>query len=630
MNFFINRRSISKSVISSAPEALDTLASSATRSSPHCFPSGQPYDAIATLHAYPRKIFRGRCIFHVRTTMKKIKKNIDIAIGDEKKRSQDSGPLPSPETSENGAATHDKNAEINAGDNRSSRDESADDWEKDIQLREDAVMLREMGISSREKIILDAKTTETMRDGYLEHLRQANERLVIATLQAQAITEELEKARDQMGHMARHDVLTSLPNRVLLMERLQQAISLAKRHRTKLAVLFIDLDRFKAVNDSLGHAVGDQLIQAVSTRLLESVRSTDTVSRQGGDEFVTLLTEVVDEKAVADLAGRMCKSITAPYTLAAQELHIGVTIGISLYPDDGEDAEMLLRNADVAMYDAKNAGGNKYHFFKPEMNRRAVERQRIESDLHRALAHQEFELFYQPQVDLKIGNIVGAEALIRWRHPVHGLLSPGMFMPIAQACGAIVPIGRWVLREACRQMQAWSNAGLCLQVVSVNVSAVEFSEEMFLDHLLLILQDTDLPPARLQLELTEAVLMKNVDATMAILQKLRSMGVKIAIDDFGTGYSSLSYLNQFQIDTLKIDQSFVTGISSNAGNDILVNSIIGLGKNLSCRVIAEGIETDEQLQFLKSHRCPEGQGFYLGVPMNAKDLSIMLENENQS
>jgi diguanylate cyclase (GGDEF)-like protein len=558
--------------------------------------------------------------------MKKLKKNLDIAIGDEKKELQDIVPVPSPDAYPNGAATQGENAETDAGDYCSSRNESADDWEKGLQLREDAVILREIGISSREKMILDTKTAKTKLNDYLEHLRQANERLVIATLQALATTEELEKARDQMNHMARHDVLTNLPNRVLLMERLQQAISLAKRHSRKLAVLFIDLDRFKAINDSLGHAVGDQLIQAVSNRLLESVRSTDTVSRQGGDEFVTLLTEIIDEKAVADLAERMCKSTTAPYILAAQELHIGMTIGISLYPDDGEDAEMLLQNADVAMYDAKNTGGNKYHFFKPEMNMRAAERQKIESDLQHALAHQEFELFYQPQVELKTGNIVGAEALIRWHHPVRGLLPPSVFMPAAEACGAIVPIGRWVLGKACRQMQAWSNAGLCLRVVSVNVSAVEFSEGM----ILMILQDTDLPPACLALELTEAVLMKNVDATMAILQKLRSVGVKIAINDFGTGYSSLSHLYQFHIDTLKIDQSFVTHISSNGGNDVLLNSIIGLGKNLSCRVIAEGIETDQQLQFLKSHRCPEGQGFYLGAPMNAKDFSVMLENGIQT
>ena len=476
--------------------------------------------------------------------------------------------------------------------------------------------------------ILD--TTQTILDGYLAHLRQANEHLATTTVQAQATTEEFEKIKDRMTHMAHHDALTNLPNRTLLMERVQQAISLAKRHCTKLAILFIDLDRFKAINDSFGHAAGDQLIQAVSNRLLQSVRNTDTVSRQGGDEFVILLTEIIDEKAVADLAGRMCKSIAAPYTLATQELRIGVTIGICLYPDDGEDAEMLLQNADVAMYDAKNSGGNKYHFFKPEMNMRALERQKIESDLQRALAHQEFELFYQPQVELETGNIVGAEALIRWHHPVRGLLLPGVFMPAAQACGAIIPIGRWVLREACRQMQAWSNAGLFLRVVSVNVSALEFSDGMFLEHILMILQDTALPPACLELEFTETVLMKNVDATMTILQKLRSMGVKIAIDDFGTGYSSLSYLNQFPIDTLKIDQSFVTRISSNGCNDVLLNSIIGLGKNLGCRVIAEGIETDQQLQFLRSRHCPEGQGFDLAAPMNANDFSIMLENGFQA
>jgi diguanylate cyclase (GGDEF)-like protein len=507
----------------------------------------------------------------------------------------------------------------------SSREDTADHRDEVAQVREQAVQVREKVASSREEIIQEAVVLKAALENHVDKLRQANEHLVITTVHAQTMNEEIRKAKDQMGHMAHHDFLTDLPNRILLGEKLVQAIALAKRHGTKLAVLFIDLDRFKTINDSLGHAIGDTLLQSVAQRLKASVRSTDTVSRQGGDEFVVLLSEVTDEKAAAAFADKICKAVTAPYAIAEQDLRIGVTIGISMYPDDGDDAETLILNADIAMYHAKNSGRGSYHFFKSAMNARAVERQQTEGDLHRALEQQEFELYFQAQVALQTGSIIGAEALIRWRHPVRGMLLPAAFVPIAEECGAIVPIGRWVLREACRQTQAWLDAGLALEAVAVNISALEFEKRDFFDNLCAVLRDTRLAPQHLELELTETVLMENAESTMAMLQALKSLGVKIAVDDFGTGYSSLSYLKQFPVDALKIDQSFVAGIASHGGDDILVDSVISLGKSLGHRVIAEGIETREQLAFLRSHQCTEGQGYYLGLPMAAGEFSAVLK-----
>jgi diguanylate cyclase (GGDEF)-like protein len=520
------------------------------------------------------------------------------------------------------------------------REETADQRDSAAQAREEALHLRETVASSRETVALSRETIALSREKTIEEadaleaalvhhitrLREANEHLVITTVQAHAMAEEIQKAKDKMGYMAHHDFLTDLPNRLLLRERLVQAIAWSKRHGTKLAVLFMDLDRFKTINDSLGHAVGDMMLQSVAQRLKSAVRSTDTVSRQGGDEFVVLLPEVEGEKSVAAVAGKICKAVSAPYALAGQDLHIGATIGISIYPEDGEDAETLIMNADVAMYHAKDRGRGRYHFYRQEMNARAVERQRTEGDLHRALEQQEFQLYYQAQIDLRTHNIIGVEALIRWRHPIRGLLLPGMFVPIAEECGAIVPIGRWVLHEACRQTQAWLNEGLMLDMVAVNISAIEFEKEGFFENVRTVLRDTGLAPHHLELELTESVLMENAQSSMTMLQELKTMGVKIAVDDFGTGYSSLSYLKQFPVDTLKIDRSFVADIVADSDDDILVESVISLGKSLRHRVIAEGIETPEQLAFLSDHHCAEGQGFYLSRPMIAEDFSALLKS----
>lgn len=481
----------------------------------------------------------------------------------------------------------------------------------------------------REALLVDSASPIDIRlvlEAHMSKLQQANEHLVISALQAQMMTKEIQKAKDRMGHMAHHDSLTNLPNRILLKERTVQALSLAKRHHSKLAVLFIDLDRFKTINDSLGHAAGDKLLQEVAQRLLDAIRSTDTVSRQGGDEFVLLLSEVVDEHAVSTFVDKMCRMLNTPYVINDQELHVGCSIGISMFPEDGDDAETLIGNADLAMYHAKKSGRDRYHFFKPEMNARAVERQTLEGDLHRAIKNSEFELYYQAQSGLASGYINSAEALIRWHHPARGLLMPGMFVPIAEESGAIVRIGRWVLHEACRQMQVWLADGLLLDVVAVNISALEFGRDDFLQHVRDVLRHTGLPPHHLELELTETVLMKDASETMRTLSELHAMGVRIAIDDFGTGYSSLSYLKQFPVDTLKIDKSFVAGITDNDGDKILVDAVICLGKNLGHRVVAEGIENLAQLEFLRSHACLEGQGYFLGLPMVAEQFSRTLNS----
>jgi len=491
--------------------------------------------------------------------------------------------------------------------------------------RERSLATRENISSLREQAVLEAETIKAELEDYILKLRQANEHLVIASVQSQILAEEIQSAKVQMAHLAYHDFLTGLPNRIQLNERLALEIALAKRHTTKFAVLFIDLDRFKNINDSLGHTIGDQLLQLVAQRLKTTVRSTDTLSRQGGDEFVVLLSAVTHVQTVANNAEKILQTLTAPFNCAGYHLHIGASIGISIYPDDGENAELLLQCADTAMYYGKQRGRNQYQFFRQEMNDRAVEQQSLEASLHVALENQEFELYYQAQIELQTGNIFGAEALIRWHHPMMGLLSPKLFVPLAEECGAILPIGRWVLHEACRQTQCWLDAGLGLETISVNISTLEFERDSFLEEVRAVLQNTRLAPHHLELEMTETVLMKDFDSTVKKLQALRSMGVKISIDDFGTGYSSLCYLKQFPIDTLKIDQSFVRDITLNERDDILVDTIIGMGKNLHYHIIAEGIETREQLAFLRNHQCAGGQGYYLSTPMTAAKFAAQLK-----
>ncbi|HEY6559927.1 MAG TPA: EAL domain-containing protein [Polyangiaceae bacterium] len=428
---------------------------------------------------------------------------------------------------------------------------------------------------------------------------------------------------EQLAHSAQHDFLTGLPNRMLLNDRVNQAIALASRHGKKVAILFLDLDGFKHINDSLGHAIGDEVLQSVAGRLLNCVRVSDTVSRQGGDEFVVLLAEMERAEDATVTAHRMLQVVAEAHCIEQHDLHVTTSIGVSVYPDDGLDAETLIKNADTAMYQAKENGRQRYQFFMPAMNVRAVERQSLEEGLRRALERHEFELHYQPKVNLKNGQITGAEALIRWRHPRRGSVPPAAFIPVAEDCGLIVPIGNWVLREACKQAQAWVEDGLTLATIAVNISAVEFRNQNFLEGVFAILEETGLDPGRLELELTESVLMKHAAATEAILVALRARGIRLAVDDFGTGYSSLSYLRRFPIGALKIDQSFVRQITT-AHEEPIVNAVISMGRSLNLGVVAEGVETQEELSFLQAHDCDEAQGFYFSRPLRASEFGELL------
>ena len=427
-----------------------------------------------------------------------------------------------------------------------------------------------------------------------------------------------------IAHTAEHDFLTGLPNRMLLNDRIGQAIAVAQRHRNKVAVMFMDLDNFKHINDSLGHQAGDQLLQSVARRLVACVRGEDTVSRQGGDEFVALLSEVHQPEDAAVIARKMLQTVARTHAIDQHELRVTASIGVSIYPDDGADAETIVKNADIAMYQAKENGRHCYRFFEPAMNVRAVERQSIEEDLRLALERREFVVHYQPKIDLKTGAIAGAEALLGWMHPTRGLLSRAEFIHVAEDCGLIVPIGAWVLRKACGQARIWADAGLPATMMAVKISAVEFRDESFLEGVFAILGETGLDPRFLELEMTESVLMARAESTASILQSLRVRGVRVTIDDFGTGYSSLSYLRKFAVDALKIDPSLVRQIGSTDGATPIVTAVISMARSLKLRVVAEGVETPEELAFLRAHECDEAQGCYFSPPLLPERFARLL------
>jgi diguanylate cyclase (GGDEF)-like protein/PAS domain S-box-containing protein len=456
-------------------------------------------------------------------------------------------------------------------------------------------------------------------------IRDGIGQVVGASLVGRDITAR-KQAEQRLQQAAQYDLLTGLPNRMLLAQRMRQAIALAERHRRRLAVLFLDLDRFKHINDSLGHAVGDSLLQSVTTRCLQTcVRTADTLSRLGGDEFVVLLSEIEQPADAATIARRMLRAVAESHSVTGHDVHVTASIGISIYPADGRDADTLIKNADTAMYQAKENGRQRYRFFEPTMNARALERRFVEEGLRDALKREELTLHYQPKIDLKSRRVAGAEALIRWMHPTRGLTLPADFIPVAEDSGLIVAIGNWVLREACRQARAWSDAGLTPGNIGVNVSAVEFTDEQFLPNLVAVLDHTGLDPALLELELTESALMKRGPATDSVLETLRTMGVKLAIDDFGTGYSSLSYLQRFPISALKIDQSFIRSHSERSS--VMTPALIELGHRLRMRVVAEGVETDEDVTFLASHHCDEAQGHYFSPPLASAQFESLLQGQ---
>jgi diguanylate cyclase (GGDEF)-like protein len=414
----------------------------------------------------------------------------------------------------------------------------------------------------------------------------------------------------KVSHLLQYDVLTELPNSTLLGDRLNQSLALSRRHDKQLAVMFLGLDRFKRINNALGHPAGDEMLKQVGRNLVATVRESDSVFRYGSDEFVVILADVHHPQQTKGIAEKLLNAIRVPQHIAGHDLSVTASLGISIYPDDGFDAIALIKKAETAMRNVKESGPNEFRFFIDEMNQRARDQQSIESGIRLALERNEFVLHYQPKLDLGSGQVVGAEALIRWQKPGHGLVYPSDFISVAEDSGLIVPLSKWVLAEACRQACAWQAAGLPKICMSVNMSAIDFRQQDFVDGIERILKETGLEPALLELEITEGVLMQNIDTTVNALTRLKVMGVRLAIDDFGTGYSSLSYLRRFPVDVLKIDQSFIRGLSSDSNDAALVSAIISLGRSLKLTIIAEGVETLEQLDFLKAHQCEEGQGYY--------------------
>ena len=460
------------------------------------------------------------------------------------------------------------------------------------------------------------RTLERRVEERTAQLGQANEEL-------HGEIAERQLADQRVVHMAHHDALTGLANRTLLTDRVEQAIARAARSGGKVALLFLDLDRFKNVNDSLGHGVGDQLLQAVAARLSACLRAEDTAARLGGDEFIVSLPNVADGAEAAQVAARILAELARPFSVAGHPLPAEVSVGIALFPDDGDSAQTLMRNADTAMYHAKESGRGNYQFFSAQMNERVSRRLSTETRLRQAIERGEFTLHYQPLIQLGQGNIVGAEALLRWPQPEQRMVSPADFIPVAEDSGLIVPLGEWVLREACMQAQAWQALHSGLRIC-VNLSPRQFGQKHLVRTIEEALRASGLAPHLLELELTEGMLMHHADDTLRTLAQLHEMGVHLAIDDFGTGYSSLSYLKRFPIDTLKIDRSFVKDLNDDPDDAAIVTAIIAMAHSLDLRVVAEGVETVAQARFLRSLACDMAQGFHFGRPMPAQDFASRL------
>ena len=439
---------------------------------------------------------------------------------------------------------------------------------------------------------------------------------------------ERKVAEERVQFLAYYDALTGLPNRALLQDRLSKALASARRRKDKVALLFLDLDRFKDINDSLGHSLGDLLLQNVAERLKRCAREQDTVARLGGDEFLIVLTNV---KEIADAfvaAERFMHAMTTEFVVQGHSLSISCSVGISMFPEHGTDSEILIKNADAAMYSAKESGRNNFRFFTEDMNAQGVERLTLENGLRLALDKKELFLVYQPQVDIVSGKIIGLEALLRWQHPTLGLVPPDKFIRIAENCGLIVPIGEWVLRTACSQARKWQDEGIPAVSVAVNVSAVQFRQEGFCQLIRKVLDETGLAPQHLELELTEGLLLANADVTFSVLQELTDMGLTLAIDDFGTGYSNFTYLRQFRVSKLKIDRSFIRDVAVNPDDAAITTAIISMAKSLNLKVIAEGVEDEAQMSFLRAHQCDEIQGYYFSKPLAVDKVAEKLRGDS--
>jgi diguanylate cyclase (GGDEF)-like protein len=440
---------------------------------------------------------------------------------------------------------------------------------------------------------------------------------------------EYKQAQQRANYSAYHDALTDLPNQILFKDRLQQALALSRRNKQMLAVLFVDLDRFKAINDTLGYAAGDRVLQEAAQRLTTYVRDSDSVARFGSDEFVLLMTEIDRTEDAAKIAQKICEAFKLPFNFKEHELFVTISIGIALYPYDGEDTSTLLKSAGAALDRAKEHGGNNYQFYTAGRTTKALKQLVLENNLRHALEREEFIVHYQPQVNTKSAQLAGMEALVRWQHPGLGLLQPAEFITLAEETGLIVPIGEWVLRTACRQNKSWQDAGFDPLRVAVNLSARHFHQTNLVETVAKILKDSGLNPNWLELELTERSVMKDPEQAIVKLHELKGMGVHISIDDFGTGYSSLSYLKRFPIDTLKVDQSFVSEITTDSDNAAIVQAIITLARAMKLNVIAEGVETLEQFELLRRLDCDAVQGFLFSEPLSTEDFTQLLVERRQ-
>jgi diguanylate cyclase (GGDEF)-like protein/PAS domain S-box-containing protein len=451
--------------------------------------------------------------------------------------------------------------------------------------------------------------------------------LVALSARLAGIAIERRRAEDRIRHMAHHDALTGLPNRTLLDDRLKQAVSSAERHDTWIAVAFLDVDNFKTVNDSLGHNAGDDLLKSVAHRMLACVRSTDTVVRIAGDEFVIVLRDVPKDFAfISQRLQKIRAAISEPIELAGHDIKATSSMGVAIYPNDGADPDTLLANADAAMYRVKEQGRDNMQFFTPDMSVKVQDKLRLQNELRNALANCEFTLLYQPQADLQSGNIFAVEALIRWNHPTQGMIPPDRFIPIAEEIGLIVPMGDWVLHEACRQAKSWQDQGLPPMSVCVNVSPRQFREKNLVGRVINALQESGLDPKYLDLEITEGLIMQDIEQAVQTMRELSGLGVQISIDDFGTGYSSLSALKTFPVARLKIDKSFIDNLSSSESDKAVTSAVISLGQKLNLKVIAEGVETSDQVDFLRENKCDEIQGYYLSRPITASAIEKLLRS----
>ena len=478
-----------------------------------------------------------------------------------------------------------------------------------------------LGLSEKEQM----QETTQLKHLYLLRASAASVVLIVITIILLRLSLQLKQSRREameehiahakkVEHLAYHDGLTGLPNRSFFSQLLNYGIAEAKRYERRLALLFLDLDRFKIINDTLGHDVGDELLKEVARRLTEALRETDTVARLGGDEFVVLLPEMNEEKQLSAVAKKILCAVGQPFHLAGQDLRVTVSIGISVFPLDGEDEQTLVKNADIAMYHAKEGGKNNFCFYSDELNADSLERLALESSLRLAVDRDEFVLHYQEKHDLRSGEITGAEALLRWKHPSLGLIQPKQFLPLAEETGLIIPIGKWVIEDACKQINQWLEQGLPPRCISVNLTERQFTDAHLLDDIARILHSSAINPAQLELEITESLLLRNFDKALETLAKIKALGVRIAIDNFGTSYTSLSTLDKFHFDTLKIDGSVIRDIANESPDMQLTEAIISVGRTMAMTIVAEGVETKEQADFLLASSCDQVQGFYYDKP----------------